>query len=72
MMNAFIWTVITVSVAAVMLWLAMKAIQWAKKGTKGAALLATIAFPNPGQPSPQQQTEEENTRKKESGAGRPK
>lgn len=72
MMDAFIWAAITVTLAAAMLWLAMKAIQWAKKGTKGAALLATIAFPNPDQPPPQQQIEEENRRKKDAGSGRPK
>jgi hypothetical protein len=66
------WIVVAVSLAFLMFWLAMKAIRWAKHGTKGAALLATIAFPDPDQPPPQQQVEEETKRKKESGLGKPK
>jgi hypothetical protein len=66
------WIVVAVSLAFLMFWLAMRAIRWAKQGTKGAALLATIAFPDPDQPPPQQQVEEETKRKKESGLGKPK
>ena len=71
-MTPAIWIALSISFAGIMLWLAVKSIQWAKKGTKGAAMLATIAFPDPDQPAPQQQVEEEMRRKKEAGSGRPK
>ena len=71
-MSALIWIGLCASAAIILPWAAVRAIQWAKKGTKGTALLATIAFPNPEHPSPQQLAEEETLRKKESGAGGPK
>jgi hypothetical protein len=52
-------------------WLAVRCIRWAKRGTKGGAMLVAIAFPNPDQPPPQQQVEEETRLKKDAGSGDP-
>lgn len=52
-------------------YLANRAIRWAKKGSKAGSLLAAAAFPFPEQPSPQEQVEQENRIKKAAESGDP-
>ena len=66
-----VWVLGTTLLVSGALWFAVRCIRWAKQGTKGGALLATIAFPTPEQPSPQQQIEEERLRKQASESGDP-
>jgi len=54
------------------IWFAVRSVRWAKRGTKGGAMLVAIAFPNPDQPPPQQQVEEATRRKKDSESGEPR
>jgi hypothetical protein len=50
-------------------WLAFRAIRWAKKGSKGASMFTAAAFPFPDQPPPQEQVEQVNRLKKSADAG---
>jgi hypothetical protein len=62
----------TMAVAVIgAIWLAVRSVRWAKKGTKGGAMLVALAFPNPDRPPPQQQVEEQTRRKKDSESGDP-
>ena len=60
---------ITLAVVVGAGWLAMRAIRWAKKGTKAGSMLAAAAFPFPDQPPPQAQVEQENRLKKNAESG---
>ena len=53
------------------MYLASRAIRWAKKGSKAGSMLAAAAFPFPEQPSPQEQVEQENRIKKTVESGDP-
>jgi hypothetical protein len=66
-----LWTFALLLLFGCATWLAVRSVRWAKKGTKGGAMLVAIAFPNPEQPPPQQQVEEETRRKKDTESGSP-
>jgi hypothetical protein len=76
-MNAqqFGWVLATGLLSAVFIWLSImvsiRAVRWAKRGTKGGAVLVALAFPNPDQPPPQQIVEDEGRLKKDSESGSP-
>lgn len=60
-----LWLFVSLLIAVSALWLAVRAIRWAKKGSKAGSMLASAAFPFPEQPPPQEQVEQENRLKKE-------
>jgi hypothetical protein len=60
-----------VVLAAGAIWLAVRLIRWAKKGTRGGAMLAAAAFPFPDKPPPGQQAEDEARRRKDTDSGAP-
>jgi hypothetical protein len=70
-LEPLLWVFAVALLVATVVWLAVRAVRWAKKGTKGGAMLVAIAFPNPDQPPPQQQVEEATRRKKDSESGDP-
>ena len=45
-------------------WLMVRAIRWAKKGTKTGSMLGAAAFPFPDQPPPAEQVENANRLRK--------
>jgi hypothetical protein len=63
------WMLTVVAFVVTAIWLAVRSVRWAKKGTKGGAMLVALAFPNPDQPPPQQQVEEQTRRRKDSEPG---
>jgi len=67
----FIWVCVLVVCAVSFIWLAVRAIRWAKKGSKGGSMLAAAAFPFPDQPPPQEQVEQQNRLKKDAESGDP-
>jgi len=69
--ETLLWIFAIALLVAGAVWIAVKSVRWAKKGTKGGAMLVAIAFPNPDQPPPQQQVEEATTRRKDSESGEP-
>lgn len=66
-----IQAIAAVALALSAVWVAVRAVRWAKKGTKGGALLVAAAFPDPERPPPQQLVEEELRLKKEADSGDP-
>jgi hypothetical protein len=48
-----------------LLWLMVRAIRWAKKGTRTGSMLAAAAFPFPEQPPPHEQVENANRLRKD-------
>lgn len=66
-----IWVCILVVVAASFTWLAVRAVRWAKKGSKASSMLAAAAFPFPDQPPPREQVEQQNRLKKDAESGDP-
>jgi hypothetical protein len=54
-----------------LVWLMVRAIRWAKRGSKGASMLAAAAFPFPEQPPPNEQIERANRLKKDVESGDP-
>jgi hypothetical protein len=50
-------TLVALLVLAAVAWAGVRLVRWARRGTKGAAVLAAAAFPFPDQPSPQEQVE---------------
>jgi hypothetical protein len=69
--DRIMWALITSLSVVTAIWLAVRSVRWAKKGTKGGAVLVALAFPNPDRPPPQQQVEEQTRRKKDSESGEP-
>jgi hypothetical protein len=55
-----LWICTAIVVAAGLVWLAVLAIRWAKKGTRAGAMLAAAAYPFPDQPPPHERVEEAN------------
>jgi hypothetical protein len=53
-------------------WLAVRAVRWARKGTRGGAMLAAAAFPFPDQPPPNEQVERANQLRKDAESADPK
>ena len=65
------WVFAAVLAAIFVLSLMVRAIRWARKGTKAASVLAAAAFPFPEQPPPQEQVENVNRLRKDSESGEP-
>jgi hypothetical protein len=70
-LHQFLWVCAAILAALAFLWLAIRAIRWARKGTKAASVLAAAAFPFPEQPPPHEQVENANRLKKDSESGSP-
>jgi hypothetical protein len=64
-----VWICAAILVAAALIWFAVLAMRWAKKGTKAGAMLAAAAFPFPDQPPPHEQVEEAHRLDKNDDAG---
>ncbi len=67
-----LWICAATLVAAGLVWFAVLAVRWAKKGTKAGAMLAAAAFPFPDQPPPHELVEEANRLDKNDEAREPK
>jgi hypothetical protein len=52
-------------------WLMVRAIRWARKGTKTGSMLAAAAFPFPDQPPPAEQVENANRLRKDAESAGP-
>jgi hypothetical protein len=70
-LEPLLWICLSVSFVLGGVWLAVKAIRWAKKGTKTSSMLVAVAFPFPDQPPPQEQVEQEIRIKKDAESGDP-
>ena len=70
-LSAALWISAGAAVVALTLWLMIRAVRWAKKGTKAGSMLAAAAFPFPDQPPPGEQVENANRLKKDAGARDP-
>jgi hypothetical protein len=66
-----LWTCGALLGLLVLSWLMVRAIRWAKKGSKGASMLASAAFPFPEQPPPNEHVERINRLKKGTELGDP-
>jgi hypothetical protein len=66
-----LWICMATLVTGALIWFAVLAIRWAKKGTTAGAMLAAAAFPFPDQPPPHEQVEEANRLDKHDEAGEP-
>jgi hypothetical protein len=62
---------VVVACAAGALWLAARAIRWARKGTRGGKMVASALFLFPDQPPPQELVEQQTRLRKDSEAGDP-
>ena len=69
--NELILVGVVILFAVLATWLMLRAIRWAKKGSKGASMLAAAAFPFPEQPPPNEQVERINRLKKDAESGDP-
>jgi hypothetical protein len=69
--DQLLWTCAAILAALVLVWLAIRGIRWAKKGTKAGSMLAAAAFPFPDQPPPHEQVENANRLKKDAESGDP-
>jgi hypothetical protein len=65
------WACAAVFAVFVFGWAAVRAIRWAKKGTKAGSMLAAAAFPFPDRPPPYEQVENANRLKKDTESGDP-
>ena len=66
-----LWIGAATLVAGALVWLAVLAVRWAKKGTRAGAMLAAAAYPFPDQPPPHEQVKEANRLDKDAEAGKP-
>ncbi len=69
--NELVWVCAATSFAIFATWLMLRAIRWARKGSKGASMLAAAAFPFPDQPPPNEQIERINRLRKDVESGEP-
>jgi hypothetical protein len=70
--ESLVWIFVIVVSVVILTWLAVRAIRWAKKGTKAGSMLAAAAFPFPDQPPPEEQVEQQSRIKKSAESGDPK
>jgi len=70
-LGGLLWTCSALVVLLFLAWLMVRAIRWAKKGSKSASMLAAAAFPFPEQPPPNEQVERINRLKKGAESGDP-
>jgi hypothetical protein len=71
MSDQLLWMCAGVLAAVFLVWLMIRAIRWAKKGTKTGSVLAAVAFPFPDQPPPHEQVERANRLRKDAESGDP-
>jgi hypothetical protein len=69
--SGLLWTCGAILALLLLAWLMVRAIRWAKKGSKGASMLAAAAFPFTEQPPPNEQIERINRIKKGTETGDP-
>jgi hypothetical protein len=70
-LGALLWTCSAILAVLLLAWLMVRAIRWARKGSRGASMLAAAAFPFPEQPPPNEQVERINRLKKGAESGDP-
>jgi hypothetical protein len=70
-LNQLLWICGAPLATCAFVWLAVRAIRWAKKGTRAGSMLAAAAFPFPDQPPPHEQVENANRLKKDAESGDP-
>lgn len=70
-LNQLLWVCAAIVATVALVWLAIRAIRWAKKGTKAGSMLAAAAFPFPDQPPPHEQVENANRLKQGAESGDP-
>jgi hypothetical protein len=70
-MGPLVWISGAAACAFGALWLAVRAVRWAKKGTKGGKMLTGALFPFPDQPPPQEQVEHQIRLKRDAESGDP-
>ena len=70
-MRQLLWIVCSVLAALLVVWLFIRAVRWAKKGTKAGSMLAAAAFPFPDQLPPHEQVANANRLKKDAESGDP-
>ncbi len=51
-MAPLIWASGLIALTVLFVWLRVRAVRWAKRGTRGGAMLAAADFPFPEQPPP--------------------
>jgi hypothetical protein len=69
--GGLLWTGSAILAVFVLTWLMVRAIRWAKKGSKGASMLAAAAFPFPELPPPNEHVERINRLRKGAESGDP-
>lgn len=70
-LSGLLWTLSAILSLVLLTWLMVRAIRWARKGSKGASMLAAAAFPFPEQPPPNEHVERINRLKKGAETGDP-
>lgn len=65
------WACAAILAALVFVWLAIRALRWAKRRTKIGSMLAAAAFPFPEQRPPHEKVENANRLKKDAESGDP-
>jgi len=70
-MDLIVGISLAVACVAVAVWLGVRAVRWAKKGTRGGKVLAGALFPFPDQSSPQEQVEQQIRLRKDTESGDP-
>jgi hypothetical protein len=66
-----LWASGAILIALLVVWLAFRALRWAKKKTTAGSMLAAAAFPFPDQPPPHEQVEQANRSRQDSESGDP-
>ena len=70
-LNQLLWFCAALLATCAFVWLAVRAIRWARKGTRAGSLLAAAAFPFPDQPPPREQVENANRLNKDAESADP-
>jgi hypothetical protein len=71
-MGEFVWIGVAATSAIGAVWLAIRAIQWARKGSTGGKALAAALFLFPDQPPPNEQVEQQIRLRTDRESGEPK
>jgi hypothetical protein len=70
-LEQMLWACAAMLGVILFVWLFIRAVRWAKKGTKAGSILAAAAFPFPDQPPPHEQVANANRLKKDAESGDP-
>jgi hypothetical protein len=69
--DQLLWVLVAILAVAAIAWLMVRAVRWAKKGTRTGSMLAAAACPFPEQPPPHEQVENANRLRKDAESGDP-